>query len=126
MFKQLFPTLIRRRLTSLFPAELIEDIARERDVVQRNRTIDITMLVWTLIMGFAVDGEARTIAGFQRAYSAATNQTVARSSFYDRFTPALAALLSDLLESVLEEVAVPHTVTPQFELFREVLIADAT
>ena len=26
----------------------------------------------------------RTIAGFQRAYSAATNQTVARSSFYDR------------------------------------------
>jgi hypothetical protein len=35
---------------------------------QRNRTIDVTMLVWTLIMGFAVDGEARTIAGFQRAY----------------------------------------------------------
>jgi len=31
------------------------------------------MLVWTLIMGFAVDGEARTIAVFQRAYSAATN-----------------------------------------------------
>ncbi len=79
------------------------------------------MLVWTLIVGFAVDGEARTIAGFQRAYSAATNQTVARSSFYDRFTPALAALLSDLLEHALEEVAVPHTIAPQFELFREVL-----
>jgi IS4 transposase len=126
VFKQLSPDLIRRRLTSLFPAELIEDIARERDVVQRDRKIDITMLVWTLIMGFAVDGEARTIAGFQRAYSAATNQTVARSSFYDRFTPALAALLSDLLEHALEEVAVPHTIAPQFELFREVLIADAT
>ena len=126
MFKTLSPNLIRRRLTSLFPAELIEDIAHERDVVQRNRKIDITMLVWTLIMGFAVDGEARTIAGFQRAYSAATNQTVARSSFYDRFTPALTALLSDLLEHALEEVAVPHTIAPQFELFREVLIADAT
>ncbi len=126
MFKTLSPNLIRRRLTSLFPAAVIEDIARERDVVQRHRTIDITMLVWTLIMGFAVDGEARTIAGFQRAYSAATNQTVARSSFYDRFTPALATLLSDLLEHALEEVAVPHTIAPQFELFREVLIADAT
>ncbi len=126
MFKTLSPDLIRRRLTSLFPAELIEDIARERDVVQRDRKIDITMLVWTLIMGFAVDGEARTIAGFQRAYSAATNQTVARSSFYDRFTPALATLLSDLLEHALEEVAVPHTIAPRFELFREVLIADAT
>ncbi|PHQ44267.1 IS4 family transposase [Halorubrum sp. C3] len=126
MFKTLSPDLIRRRLTSLFPAELIEDIARERDVVQRDRKIDITMLVWTLIMGFAVDSEARTIAGFQRADSAATNQTVARSSFYDRFTPALEALLSDLLEHALEEVAVPHTIAPQFELFREVLIADAT
>ena len=126
MLSELSPDLIRRRLTSLFPAELIEDIARERDVVQRNRKIDITTLVWTLILGFAVDGEARTIAGFQRAYSAATNQTLSRSSFYDRFTPALAALLSDLLESVLEEVAVPHTIAPRFELFREVLIADAT
>ena len=126
MLTELSPTLIRHRLTSLFPEELIEDIARERAVVQRNRTIDITMLVWTLIMGFAVDGEARTIAGFQRAYSAATNQTVARSSFYDRFTPALATLLSDLLEHALEEVAVPHTIAPQFELFEEVLIADAT
>jgi IS4 transposase len=77
-------------------------------------------------MGFAVDGEAPTIAGFQRAYSAATKQTVARSSFYDRFTPALAALLSDLLEQALEEVAVSHTVASRFELFREVLIADAT
>jgi len=124
MFKTLSPDLIRRRLTSLFPAELA-DIARERDVVQRDRKIDITMLVWTLIMGFAVDGEACTIAGFQRVYSAATNQTVARSSFYDRFTPAL-ALLSDLLEHALEGVAVPHTIAPQFEMFREVLIADAT
>ena len=122
MLSELSPDLIRRRLTSLFPAALIEDIARERDVVQRERTIDITMLVWTLIVGFAVDGEARTIAGFQRAYSAATNQTVARSSFYDRFTPALAALLSDLLEHALEEVAVPHTIAPQFELFREAYV----
>jgi hypothetical protein len=50
---ELSPDLIRRRLTSLFPAERIEDIARERDVVQRNRKIDITTLVWTLILGFA-------------------------------------------------------------------------
>jgi hypothetical protein len=72
VLKQLSPDLIRRRLNSLFPAELIEGISRERDVVQRDRTTDIMMLVWALIMGFAVDGEARTIAGFQRAYSAAT------------------------------------------------------
>jgi len=126
VLSELSPDLIRRRLTSLFPAKRIEDTARERDVVQRNRKIDITTLVWTLIMGFAVDSEARIIAGFQRAFSGATNQTLSRSSFYDRFTPVLAALLSDLLAHALEEVAVPHTIAPRFELFREVLIADAT
>lgn len=44
------------------------------------------MLVWTLVVGSAVDGDARSIAGLQRAYSAATNQILARSSFYERFT----------------------------------------
>jgi hypothetical protein len=68
-------------LTSLFPEELIEGIARSRDTVQRDRKINITMLVWSLILGFAVDGEDRSIAAFQRTYEAATNQTVARSSF---------------------------------------------
>ena len=126
MLTELSPTLIRRRLTSLFPAELIKGIAHERDAVQRHRTINVTMLVWTLIVGFAVAGESRSIAGFQRAYSAATNQTLARSSFYERFTPALRDLLSDLLEHALEEVAVPHTIAPQLEQFRDVMLADAT
>ena len=87
MLPELSPTLIRHRLTSLFPADLIEGIARERDAVQRYRKIDITMLVWALILGFAVNGETRSIAAFQRVNQTATNQTVARSSFYDRFTP---------------------------------------
>ena len=126
MLPELSPTLIRRRLTSLFPEELIEGIARSRDTVQRDRKIDITMLVWSLILGFAVDGEDRSIATFQRAYQATTNQTIARSSFYDRFTPQLRDLLSDPLAHALEEVAVPHTVAPQLDQFRETLIADAT
>ena len=46
MLLELSPDLIRRRLTSLFPATLVEDIARERDVVIRTGKIDITMLVW--------------------------------------------------------------------------------
>lgn len=65
MLPELSPTLLRRQLTSLFPADLIEDIARERDAVQCHRKIDITMLVWSLILGFAVDGETRSITAFQ-------------------------------------------------------------
>jgi putative transposase len=123
---ELSPTLIRRRLTSLFPETLVEGIARERDAVQRHRKIDITMLVWSLILGFAVDGETRSIAAFQRAYQTSTNQTMVRSSFYDRFTPELGDLLSDLLAHALEEVAIPHTIAPQLTQFRDTMIADAT
>jgi len=123
---ELSPTLIRRRLTSLFPEELIEGIARERDAVQRHRKIDITMLVWSLILGFAVDGETRSIAAFQRAYQTATNQKVSRSSFYDRFTPEFHNLLSDLLAHALEEIAPPHAIVPQLAQFRDTMLADAT
>jgi hypothetical protein len=53
------PDVVRRRLTSLFPAGLIDDPAHEREVVERHRTLDVTMSVWTLIAGFAAGGEAK-------------------------------------------------------------------
>ena len=117
---------VRSLLTSLFPSAMIEDLAREREVVLRDRKIDVRMLVWTLVMGFAAGGEARSIAGYRRAYEAATNQTIAPSSFYDRFTEPLAGLLRDLLDHAVEEVAVPHTIAPGFEQFREIVAIDAT
>ena len=98
---------VRSLLTSLFPSAMIEDLAREREVVLRDRKIDVRMLVWTLVMGFAAGGEARSIAGYRRAYEAATNQTIAPSSFYDRFTEPLAGLLRDLLDHAVEEVPRP-------------------
>lgn|GEM_PF-6932025 len=88
MLPELAPTLIRRQLTSLFLADLIEGIALARNAVQRLRKIDITILVWSLILGFAVEGETRPIAVFQRAYQTATNQTVVRSSFTPIYTGA--------------------------------------
>ena len=41
-------------------------------------------------------------------------------------TPALAEYLRDLVEFGLDEVAVPHTVTEEFERFRDVMISDGT
>ena len=117
---------IRSLLTSLFPSAMIEDLAREREVVVRDRKIDVRMLVWTLVVGFAVGGESRSIAGYRRAYEAATDQTLVPSSFYDRFTEELATLLRDLLDHAVEAVAVPHTLAPAFEQFRDVIAVDAT
>ena len=36
---------IRSLLTSLFPSQMIEDLAREREVVVRDLKIDVRMLV---------------------------------------------------------------------------------
>jgi len=113
-------------LTSLFPAELIDDLAREREVVERHRTLDVTMFVWTLIAGFAAGGEARSIAAYRRSYNIVTGHGLCPSSFYDRFTEDVADLLGDLLEHAVEEVAVPHHLSPAFERFRDVVAVDAT
>jgi IS4 transposase len=77
-------------------------------------------------VGFAVGGETRSITEYRRAYNAATNQSIVVSSFYDRFTENFEDLLSELLEHALDEVAVPHHVSPEFDRFRDVIAADAT
>ena len=117
---------IRSLLTSLFLSQMIEDLARGHEVVVRDRKIDVRMLVWTLVVGFAVGGEARSITGYRRAYETATDHSIYPSSFYDRFTEELATLLRDLLDHAVEEVAVPHTLARAFEQFRDVIAVDAT
>lgn len=123
---RLSPDAITSLLTSLFPSGMIDDLAREREVVVRKRKLDVRVLVWTLIVGFAVGGEARSIAAYRRTYNGATGQNLVASSFYDRFTTQLERLLRDLLDHAVEEVAVPHTLAPAFEQFRDVIVADAT
>jgi IS4 transposase len=123
---ELSPDIVRRRLTFFFPAVRIKDIARERDVVQRDRKLDITMFVWTLIAGFAAGGEARSIAAYRRSYNLVTGHNLFPSNFYDRFTDGIADLLGDLLDLAVEGVAVPHHLAPAFDRFRGVIAAAAT
>ncbi|WP_318569943.1 IS4 family transposase [Salinigranum marinum] len=123
---KLSPDAITSLLTSLFPSGMIDDLAREREVVVRERKLDVRVLVWTMVVGFAVGGEARSIAAYRRTYNGATGQNLVASSFYDRFTAQLEQLLRDLLDHAVEEVAVPHTIAPAFDRFRDVVVADAT
>jgi len=71
-------------------------------------------------------GEARSVAAYRRSYDVATGHGLCPSSFYDRFTDAVADLLGDLLEHAIEEVAVPHHLAPAFDRFRDVIATDAT
>jgi len=116
---------IERRLTTLFPSTALEDHAEVLGVVERDGKFQVPAMVWALVFGFAT-GESRTLAAFRRSYNATADKTLSPGGFYQRLTPLFAAYLRDLVERKLDEVAVPHTVSDEFEQFRDVMIADAT
>jgi len=116
---------IMRRLTTLFPSEFLEDHAEELGVVERDRDLQIPVLVWALVFGFAA-GESRTLAGFRRSYNATADESISPGGFYHRLTPTLAEYLRDLVERGLDEVAVPDAVDADIDRFRDVIIADGT
>jgi hypothetical protein len=83
---------------------MIDDFAREREIAVRERKLDVRVLVWTMIVGFAVGGEARSTAAYRRTYNGATGQNLFASSFYDCFTEQLERLLRDLLDGLREDL----------------------
>jgi len=94
-------------------------------VVERDRDLQIPVLVWALVFGFAA-GESRTLAGFRRSYNSTADETLSPGGFYHRLTPLLAEYLRDLVERGLDEVAVPGAVDADIDRFRDVMIADGT
>nr|WP_255376740.1 IS4 family transposase [Halorubrum sp. SD683] len=114
-----------RRLTTLFPSEFLEEHAEELGVVEREGKLQIPVLVWALVFGFAA-GESRTLAGFRRSYNSTADETISPGGFYHRLTPSLAEYLRDLVERGLDEVAVPDAVDADIDRFRDVMIADGT
>jgi len=116
---------IMRRLTTLFPSAFLEEHAEELGVVEREGKLQIPVLVWAFVFGFAA-GESRTLAGFRRSYNSTADETISPGGFYHRLTPTLAEYLRDLVERGLDEVAVPDTVDADIDRFRDVMIADGT
>ena len=116
---------IERRLTTLFPSTALEDHAEAVGVVERDDKLQIPALVWTFVFGFAT-GESRTLAAFRRSYNSTADEPLSPGGFYQRLTPLFAAYLRDLVEFALDEVAVPHTVSDEFDRFRDVMVANAT
>jgi len=114
-----------RRLTTLFPSEFLEEHAEELGVVERDRKLQIPAFVWAFVFGFAA-GESRTLAGFRRCYNSTADETISPGGFYQRLTPTLAEYFRDLVETALDEVAVPDAVDADIDRFRDVMIADGT
>jgi putative transposase len=118
-------TRIANRLTTLFPSTMLEEHAEELGVVERDSKLQIPALVWAFVFGFAA-GESRTLAAFRRSYNSTADKTLTAGGFYQRLTPLLADFLCDLVERRIDEVAVPHTISDEFDRFRDIIVADGT
>jgi putative transposase len=117
---------VEQVLTALFPTEWIEQQARILGVVRRMRKIHPAALFWTLVLGFGT-GVHRGIGSLRRAFCQAVGMQVARSSFYERFTPQLVGLLQAAV--MMGSEALVGTQLSQgglLEIFRDVVIADGT
>lgn len=114
------------RLATLLPRPVVEELARERGVVERQRKVDVYALVWALVLGFQ-SGSERTIETLRGAYQRASEQDIARSAFYDRLTPKLAGLLRILAMRAMERIGetIPST-GGYLAGFRDLLAIDST
>jgi putative transposase len=118
--------LIRDRISSLISPQLIRRRARVQGVLKRRRKVDIVALVYTLVFGFA-GAARRSIAGFRRAYGAATRTTLVPSAFYSRFTPELAELMRSLVLHAFQELsAKPAKWCKALAAFKDVFITDGS
>ena len=100
-------TTLLQRLSSLINETEIDRLARERGIIQRQRKINLTSLIWTLII--ASGGSAqRTIAGLKGHYHQLTGDWIARSSIYDRLSLKRAQLLKDIVVDITRREWVAH------------------
>jgi IS4 transposase len=116
---------IEERLTKLFPTAWIEQRARDHRVLIRDRKLDPTALVWSLVLGFAI-GSNRSIEELRRTYIRFADHYLCPSSFHDRLTNELAALLRNLIDTALQDADAPHTMADQLDRFRDLVVADST
>ena len=85
------------------------------------------MLVWTLVLGFDA-GTKLSLASLRRKYQQFAATSIARSSFYNRLSAAMASLMEQLVDWMLQKrIQNTHTeIGRTFEGFRRLLAIDST
>jgi len=120
------PTIASPGLSTLIDHDNVSEAARALGVVLRDRKVDVFILVWTLVLGFA-EAKKRTLDGLRVVYKRLAKHDLARSAFHDRLTPALASLLRTLaMDGVALLGSVTQTMPARLSGFRDLLAIDAT
>jgi IS4 transposase len=120
------PIPIHLVLRKLFSTPFLIELASRTGAAKRVRQINIVDFFWTLVLGFGL-GRERTLAGLRRAYEKTTGQTIEESSFYDRFTVGLVAMLKAASVHALDASAgLGRVLRGPLASFRDVLLTDST
>ena len=119
-------TLARRLMTTLVKPEVVRQEASRLGVVDRQGKVDSFSLAMVVAFGIFAKQDA-SIAQLGRLYGESTGDRVARSSFWDRLTPAFADLMNGVLRRLLAHAeSKPRQPKGSLRAFRDVLAADAT
>lgn len=117
---------LKKTLHSCFSDEWISRTARSTGFVRRKGKICPIAFFWTLILGFGT-GTCRTVAELRRNFQLSTGEEVVRSSFYDRFTPALCKMLKLAVAHVCANLSEPsRKLKGKLREFQDLIVLDAT
>jgi putative transposase len=84
----------------MWPLKFFKEHVEELGGVERNRTLQIPILVWALVFGSRLR-RSQTPAGFQRIYNATADETIFPDGFYYRLRLSLAdSLFGNLTKHV--------------------------
>lgn len=114
-------------LRGMFPASWIRDTAKDTGFVERERKIDPVAFFWVFALGYTTHA-VRTLVELKRRYENRTGDTVADSSWYDRFTPELVAFIRAAVTRAMEHLAEApaKSLGEKLAWARDVLIQDST
>ena len=119
-------TPLRHALSRLCSKPMLERLARTEGLVRRRRCLDPVAFFWVVVLTLGTGG-TRTLADLRRAYARVTGDSLAASSFYARFSPALAGFLKQVLSGALDRLASSkRSARVLVGEIREILCVDST
>jgi len=91
------------------------------------RKVHFAAFFWSVVLGFGVSKD-RSLADMRRRYEGSTSSTIEESSYYDRFTRALVAVLKGAMERGLDHLVATtkRELESTWSSFRDLLLVDAT
>ena len=113
---------LRARAKQVMPPTEVRALARACGLIEREREFDAAAFASTLAFGPRNTG----IDGLRRAYELATRSSIARSTFYDKFTPESVAFTSELAARVVQRTARCPALDQGFQSLAAVLAIDST